>query len=90
MSNNDDVSTGELCRKINEIRKTLKVVVEEQNNQGKRLAVMNNHLDNLNGNVEQNCNDIEKLKKHQRKIIGVGVLAAFVIPLIIVLILELI
>ena len=90
MPNNDDVSTGELCRKINEIKKTLNIVVEEQNNQGTQLAVMNNHLDNLNGNVEQNCEEIDTLKEHQRKIIGVGVLAAFVIPLIIVLILELI
>ena len=90
MPNNDDVSTGELCRKINVIKKTLNVVVEEQNNQGKRLAVMNSHLDNLNGNVKNNSNDIEKLKEHQRKIIGVGVLAAFVIPLIVVLILEII
>lgn len=90
MSNNDDVSTGELCRKINEIKKTLNEVVEEQNNQGTRLAVMNKHLETVNGNVEQNCEEVDTLKNNQRKIIGVGILAAFVIPLIVVLILELI
>ena len=90
MPNNDDVSTGELCRKINEIKKTLNKVVEEQNNQGTRLAVMNKNLETVNGNVEQNCKEVDTLKSNQRKIIGVGILAAFIIPLIVVLILEII
>lgn len=86
----EDISTRELSRKIDNIRAKLDEVIDQQVDQGTRLAVMNQHLETLNGSVKDNCDDIDNLKKHQRKIIGMGILIAVILPLLFTLVMKII
>lgn len=86
---NEDITVGELHRKVDRLCSKVDEVLEVQQEQGTQLAVMNEHIENQKNKIDSNCSDVDLLKKRQRKIIGIGVALGFIAPLVVSILLGL-
>jgi len=80
MPNNNDLTIGELGRKIDDVCSKIDSLLEEQVDQGRDLARINLHLKTLNSKVKKNADRSKQNNKYITILIGMGILLAVLIP----------